>query len=365
MNKLPYKISKTVCELSAYTPGEQPQGGGWVKLNTNEFPYPPSPKVREAILAELGENGASLRLYPEPLSMKLRGAIAYVHGICPENVIIGNGSDDILNLIMRAFGDGDLKVAAMNPSYSLYPVLSKMQGAELVEIDFDEDYALPHEKIFTSGANVFILTSPNAPLGLGFDEAQIRKLAEGFNGLLVVDEAYATFAKFSAAGLVRDYKNLLVVETSSKGYALAGMRVGWALGDAGIIDILDRVRDSYNIDRLAQAAMLAALCDTEYYKEFRAKVVESRDWTEKFFDTLGWSYPKSHANFIFVKPKKDGLGGAEAAASLFQHLKDDKILVRFWPRDPKINDGLRVTVGTRDEMQKFKESVLRWTELQK
>ena len=365
MKNLPYKVSNTVRELSAYTPGEQPQGGGWVKLNTNEFPYPPSPKVKAAILAELGDDCASLRLYPEPLSMRLRCAIADIHGLGANNVIGGNGSDDILNLIMRAFGDGSLKIGAMNPSYSLYPVLSKMQGAELVEFDFEADYKLPYEKIFNSGANVFILTNPNAPLGLGFGEAEVRRLAEGFKGLLVVDEAYSTFAEFSAASLVKEYKNLLVVETSSKGYALAGMRVGWAMGHEDIIDILDRVRDSYNIDRLAQTAISAALEDVGYYNEFRAKVVESREFICKFFDTLGWSYPTSSANFVFVKPKKDGADGATAAASLFEHLKSEKILVRYWPRDPKINNGLRVTIGTQAEMQKFKESVLKWQELQK
>lgn len=360
MDSKPYKISKTVSELSAYIPGEQPQGGAWVKLNTNEFPYPPSPKVKEAILRELGDDCACLRLYPEPLSAKLRQAVANKYNVKPENVIGGNGSDDILNLIMRAFGGGDLTVAVMSPSYSLYPVLSRMQGARLLEFDFEKGWGLPYEKIFSSGANVFILTSPNAPLGIGFNNGIIEKLAENFNGLLVVDEAYSSFAKETAASLVLKYKNLLVVETSSKGYALAGMRVGWALGDAEIIDILDRVRDSYNIDRLAQAAITAALEDTPYYDKFRAKVIATREAFEKFLNETGWGYIPSSSNFVFIRPAKEGVKGAAAADSLFKHLKGDKILVRYWPCDPKINDGLRVTIGTDEEMQKFKESALRW-----
>ncbi len=355
-----YKVSKTVCGLSAYTPGEQPQGGGWVKLNTNEFPYPPSPKVKDAILAELGADCASLRLYPEPLSIKLREAVAKRFNLSAKNVIGGNGSDDILNLIMRAFGDEHLKIAAMNPSYSLYPVLSKMQGAELLEFDFEANYALPFEKIFASNANVFILTNPNAPLGLSFGADAIIKLAKGFKGLVVVDEAYASFSNFTAANLVKDFKNLLVVETSSKGYGLAGLRVGWAIGDESIIDVLDRVRDSYNIDRLAQAAIIAALEDTKYYENFRSKVIATRADVQNFFSEIGWEYIPSSSNFIFVKPKKNGSSGLEIAQEFYDYLKENKILVRFWPKDSKINDGLRITVGTEKEMEIFKESVKKW-----
>lgn len=355
-----YKISKTVEKLSAYTPGEQPQTAGWVKLNTNEFPYPPSPKVKEAIVAELANDGASLRLYPDPASTKLRRAIAARHNLGEKNVIGGNGSDDILNLIMRAFGDDKLKIATMNPSYSLYPVLSKIQGAELLEFDFNADWTLPFEEIFASNANVFILTSPNAPLALGFPNDIIERLAVGFSGLVVVDEAYSSFADFSAVELVKKHENILLVETSSKGYGLAGLRVGWAMGNEKIIDALDRVRDSYNIDRLAQAGLVAALEDDAYYADFRARLIATRSDTQKFFDALGWFYHPSSANFIFVKPSKKGQGGAEAAKSLFGHLKENKILVRHWPNDKKINDGLRVTIGTDEEMKIFKESVLQW-----
>ncbi|MBR4597161.1 MAG: histidinol-phosphate transaminase [Opitutales bacterium] len=360
MQNKPYKISKNVETLSAYTPGEQPQGGGWVKLNTNEFPYPPSPKIRAAVLAEMGGDCASLRLYPEPLSKKVRAAAAKYYGVHEDNVIVGNGSDDILNLIMRAFGGEDLKVAAMSPSYSLYPVLAKMQGAQLEEFDFGPQCKLPLEKIAKSGANVFILTNPNAPLGAAFAEADLKYIADNFKGLFVIDEAYAPFSNYSAAKFAAGRENVLAVCTSSKGWGLAGMRVGWAVADKNIIEILDRVRDSYNVDRLAQAAAVAALEDAEYYSGLVAKVVEERGKAEEFFASLGWDFCKSSSNFIFVRPRKNGAGGRDVASELFDFLKSEKILVRYWKGDPKICDGLRITVGTKPEMQKLKESVLKW-----
>ncbi|MBO6102038.1 MAG: aminotransferase class I/II-fold pyridoxal phosphate-dependent enzyme [Opitutales bacterium] len=355
-----YKISKTVSSLSAYTPGEQPKGGGWTKLNTNEFPYPPSPKVREAILQELGDDCAALRLYPAPLSDRLRAEVANFYGVEPKNAIGGNGSDDVLNLVMRAFGDENLKVAAMNPSYSLYPVLSKMQGAELLELDFECGLKLPLEKIVSSGANVFILTNPNAPLGVAFSDSEVEYLADNFKGLFVIDEAYAPFSGKTFSKFAASRKNVLCVGTSSKGWGLAGMRVGWAVGDEDIIKTLDVVRDSYNIDRLACAAAVAALRDSNYYENARRRVVESREDIEKFFGEMGWNYVKSSSNFVFVRPNKKGLSPAQAAKSYFEFLKADKILVRFWPNDKKICDGLRITVGTPSDMQKLKESSIKW-----
>lgn len=355
-----YRVSRTVSGLSAYVPGEQPQGGGWVKLNTNEFPYPPSPAVRDAVMRELGPDCASLRLYPAPLSDGLRAAVGGYYGVPAENVVCGNGSDDILNLVMRAFGDASLHVAAMNPSYSLYPVLSKMQGARLEEFDFEDGLSLPFEKIFESGANVFILTNPNAPLGVAFGEDELEKIARNFRGLFVIDEAYAPFSGRTSAGLAMRYRNVLSVGTSSKGWALAGMRVGWAVGDAAIIDVLNRVRDSYNVDRLAQAAGIAALGDRSYYSRQIARVVATRARVQEFFEKIGWNFVPSSSNFIFVRPVKRGMSPAEAAADFFAHLKSERILVRFWPDDPKIRDGLRVTVGAEEEMEKFMESAMRW-----
>lgn len=255
--ELSSKISSGVSRVSAYTPGEQPEGGGWIKLNTNEFPYPPSPKVRQAVIAELGGDAASLRLYPNPESRRLRAAVAERFGVGADFAFAANGSDDILNLAVRAFCDGQKTLATLEPSYSLYPVLAKLQDTRLEKIPFNADMSLPFEKIFACGANMFFFVNPNAPTGVGFGEAQVRRLVEGFGGIVLIDEAYAPFAGWSAAKLAEDYNNVIITGTSSKGWGLAGMRIGWGIANPRIIEVLDRVRDSYNVDRLAQAAGLA------------------------------------------------------------------------------------------------------------
>ena len=359
--------AEAVKSLKAYVPGEQPSGGGWVKLNTNEFPYPPSPRVAEAIIAELkGGRDANLRLYPNPESRALRRAVAEHFGLEEKNAIIGNGSDDILNLAVRAFADKNLRIGAMRLSYSLYPVLANIQGAKYEEFDFGKNFSIPTRRICESGVNIFFLTSPNAPTAHGYEISEVEKLLKSFKGLVLIDEAYAPFSKAgSAACLVKKYKNAIVVCTMSKGWALAGMRVGWALADESAIGVLDKVRDSYNVDRLAQAAALAAIKDKSYYRRLCAKIVSTRAATEKFFDKIGFGYVPSSANFILVRPAANGKSGADVAADLFGHLKSEKILVRYFASDPLVNDSLRVTVGTPEEMEKFKESVKRWIGSQK
>jgi histidinol-phosphate aminotransferase len=254
-----------VAQLHAYTPGLQPTEPGWVKLNTNECPYPPSPRVAEALRREIGEDGASLRLYPDPKSIPLRRAVAQAHGLREENVCIGNGSDDILNLLVRCYCGGEAAAGFTWPSYSLYPVLVGIQDGRTLVVEFDRTMALPAAKIAASRASVFFLTSPNAPTGVGFSNGEIEGLLQSFGGLLVVDEAYAPFAREDAISLLERHPRLVVVRTLSKALALAGIRVGYALARPEVIDLLDRVRDSYNVSRLSQAAALAALGDPDYY----------------------------------------------------------------------------------------------------
>ncbi len=359
--------AKSVRGLKAYVPGEQPSGGGWVKLNTNEFPYPPSPKVAKAIIAEVkGKRYGNLRLYPNPESRVLRKAVAEHFGLEEKNAIIGNGSDDILNLAVRAFSDSSLRIGAMSLSYSLYPVLANIQGAKYEEFDFGKNFAIPIKRICESGVNIFFLTSPNAPTAHGFELSEVEKLLKSFKGLVLIDEAYAPFCRYgSAAKLVKKYKNAIVSSTMSKGWALAGMRVGWALANEEIIGVLDKVRDSYNVDRLAQAAALAAIKDKSYYKRLCAKIMSTRTDTEKFLDKIGFEHIPSSANFILARPVVNGKYGADMAAGLFEHLKKDKILVRYFASDKRVNDSLRITVGTPEEMKKFKESVRKWIESQK
>ncbi len=355
------KISESVSKLSAYVPGEQPDGGDWIKLNTNEFPYPPSPKVVSAICDELGEDGSRLRLYPSPTSAKLRDAVADYYGLPSEYAFAANGSDDVLNLAIRAFSDSQKSVATLEPSYSLYPVLTKMQGADFIRIPFKKNLEIDFDKVLSCGANLFFFTNPNAPTGFGFGIDAIEQIVTGFDGIVVIDEAYSPFASFSAAPLVKIYDNLIVTGTSSKGWGLAGMRIGWALANPKIIEVLDRVRDSYNLDRLAQVAGVAALEDESYYSQKRAEIISEREKTETFFDNLGWDYYKSSSNFIFFKPSRDGKSGVEIAQSLFEFLRGEKILLRYFASEKSVRDGIRLSIGTPTQMDAFKSATLKWS----
>lgn len=364
-----------VAKLHAYTPGLQPTEPGWVKLNTNECPYAPSPRVAEALRREIGEDGASLRLYPNPKSTPLRAAVAKLHGLREENVIIGNGSDDLLNLLVRAFvgpdcratagfGDPVLQPAAgfTFPSYSLYPVLVEIQDGRSNVIEFDRSMRLPLEKIAASTARAFFLTSPNAPTGVAFTNAELEKILGSFRGLLVVDEAYAPFAQENAVPLLAHYPNLVVVRTLSKAYALAGIRVGYALGHPEIIDLLDRVRDSYNVNRLSQAAALAAIGDPAYYDGVIAKVKATRDrFVNDLLNRRGWKTYDSQANFVFTEPKSArGETGLAVAKAAYSFLTSRKVLVRHFPSHALTAPFLRISVGTDAEMAILSESLDAW-----
>ena len=343
-------------ELHAYVPGEQPQGGGWVKLNTNENPYPASPKVAQAIAGELD----NLRLYPEPISAKLRASIGQRFGLSAANVIIGNGSDNILDLITRCFA-GDPGVAHTVPSYSLYPVVAGMSGKELIDVGFDRSMELDVEAVQKVNAPVFFLTNPNAPTGVAFPLSEIEAILQSTDGLLVVDEAYVDFGGESAVSLLRNYENLIVVRTFSKSYSLAGMRVGFALASTGIIDVLDRVRDAYNLDRVAQAAALAAFKDIEYFETQQEKVIATREATREKLDAYGWFTYPSATNFLFTEPSNEaGESSAQVAKDLFEHLKSKKVLVRYFPNHPLTCSFIRVSVGTDAEMEAFLKAVESW-----
>ncbi len=343
-------------DLHAYVPGEQPQGEGWVKLNTNENPYPPSPKVGEAISAEVDK----LRRYPEPISAKLRASIGARFGLKQENVIIGNGSDNILDLITRCFvsapGAGNTV-----PSYSLYPVVAGMSGQALIDVNFDRSMELDVAALAATESKVFFLTNPNAPTGVAFPLSQIEAALQAYDGLLVVDEAYVDFGGESAVSLLQDYENLVVVRTFSKSYGLAGMRVGFGMASAAIINMLDRVRDAYNLDRIAQAAALAAFEDVEYFEAQRQKVMATREATREQLDQFGWfTYPSS-SNFLFTEPKNAaGESGAEVARSLFEHLKSKHVLVRYFPSHPLTCAFIRVSIGTDAEMKAFLTAAESW-----
>ncbi len=348
-----------VRSLHAYTPGLQPKEAGWVKLNTNENPYPPSPHVAEAVARELG---ASLRLYPDPLSTAVRRGFAQLHGLDEKQVIVGNGSDDVLNLLVRAFAGGAGRgVSFAMPSYSLYPVLVAIENGATVEVPFSRDMALPVEALAASDASLLLLTSPNAPTGVGFRTGDIERLAQAFRGILVVDEAYADFADENAMGLVGRYPRLVVTRTLSKSHGLAGLRVGFAAGDPEVIDLLDRVRDSYNVNRLSQAGAIAALGDTAHLADTLARIKRTRTETEAGLRARGWFTYPSQANFVFTEPRSpDGRTGADVAKACYEHLLTQKVLVRYFGSHALTRTFLRITVGTDSDMEALSRAIDSW-----
>jgi histidinol-phosphate aminotransferase len=326
--------------------------------------------VAEALRREIGTDGASLRLYPNPRSSPLRAALAQLHtrecaALREENVCIGNGSDDVLNLLVRAFCSQEDAAGFTLPSYSLYPVLVGIQNGRAALIEFDRSMRLPVERIAESGARAFFLTSPNAPTGVAFANADLERILASYRGLLVVDEAYAPFANENAISLLARYPNLVVVRTLSKAYALAGIRVGYALAHPAIIDLLDRVRDSYNVNRLSQAAAAAALADQGYYDAVITKVKATRDHALADINVRrGWFTYPSQANFIFTEPRNgSGESGPEVAKSAYTFLYSQRVLVRHFPSHALTASFLRISVGTDAEMRVLSEALDAWLKI--
>ena len=336
---------KSVAQMSGYVPGRQPPSGSRIiKLNTNESPLPPSPKVAEAI-SDVLQDDLILRRYPDPQSLKLRRIAAKMAGYQSNQVIAGNGSDELLRVVLDTFVEKDETVAFFSPSYSLYPVLTRIRGGKLKSLPLFQDGALYQPD--TDGIKLFFLTSPNAPLGFLFSNDYIRELARNLNGILVVDEAYADFAEDNAIGLVAEIDNLIVLRTLSKSYGLASLRVGLGFAAAALIDELDKVRDSYNLDLLAQAGARAALSDQDYLKKTVALVINERNYLSENLETLGFKVEPSQTNFIFVTPPV----GVRAEA-MQATLENNGFFVRYFA-DPDLAHGLRITIGLRSEMEQL------------
>lgn len=337
---LPFR--KNIAEMVGYVPGFQPEGEGWIKLNTNENPYPPSPQVVAAIWEELGDDGGALRKYPDAGSKEARKVAAELYGVDPSWVIMANGSDELLNNLIRAFAAEGEEIAYIHPSYSYYATLAAIQGAKVRTFGLTEDYQLADFPEHYEG-KLFFLTSPNAPLGCGFDNETIADLARRCSGVLVVDEAYVDFAPQSAMALVAQHENIVVTRTFSKSYSLAGMRLGLAVARPEVIAALDKIRDHYHLDRLALVAATAALQDQDYLQSTINKVCLTRDHFRAELLTLGYRVPPSAANYLFVGAA-DGNG-----KRLYDALYEQKILVRYFV-DPLLSHGVRISIGTPEEM---------------
>ncbi len=341
----------TVEEMAGYVPGEQPAVANIVKLNTNENPYPPSPDV----LAILQKNKWFLNRYPDPSARLVREAAAEVVGGEPDEILVGNGSDDILTILIRACVDQGDVVACLEPSYSLYPVLAQIQGSCLQRIPVEEDFSLPKFRPDLVGrASLVVLTSPNAPIGASLDHERIAEWCREFDGLVVVDEAYADFADVNATGLVRTHLNCVVTRTLSKAYSLAGIRLGYAYAAASVIRQLAKVKDSYNVNAITQALAVAALRDQKTLAENVGRVRETRERLTQSLRELGFAVLKSDANFLFVKPPFEAL---EYCAGL----RDAAIIVRHFPGFIT-GAFVRISIGTDAEIDRLievSESILK------
>jgi len=340
--------SPIVDTLKPYVAGEQPRIRNLVKLNTNENPYGPSPKVLAAIRAAADDG---LRLYPDPAATMLREAIAAHFGVQPDEVFVGNGSDEVLAHTFQALLKHDMPLLYPDITYSFYPTYSRLYDIDAVEIPLDEAFRIRLAD-YDRSCGAIIIPNPNAPTGVGLSLAEIETLVAGHGDApVVIDEAYIDFGGETAAGLISRYPNLLVVQTVSKSRSLAGMRVGFALGQRPLIDALERVKDSFNsypLDRLAQVAATAAVEDVDWFETCRQKIIATRERLTGELQRLGFEVLPSRANFVFAR--HPDLPGAEVNAAL----RAEGVLVRHWNK-PRIADHLRISIGTDAECERLIE----------
>ena len=324
--------------MTAYTPGEQPKVRGLIKLNTNENPYPPSPKVFQAVRKfEAGD----LRLYPDPVSLELREAIARYHGCAVEQVFVGNGSDEVLALCARAFVEPSGAIGYFEPSYSLYPVLAAIQDVKTKPVRLKKDFSWTMPKGYN--ASLFFLATPNAPTSVQYSGKVVRDFCGKFRGVVLIDEAYADFARDNNMQLALTRKNVLVARTFSKSFSLAGLRLGYMVGSKELIAAIYKIKDSYNLNRLTQRVALAAMHDIGHMRMNVAKIKATREMTLWHLVDRGFTVMPSETNFLWAKPPRI------PAAILFKKLRERKILVRYFPGRPT-GDYLRISVGTNREM---------------
>ena len=361
-------IRPLVRVLHPYVYGEQPKIKGLIKLNTNENPYPPSPKVLAAVRTVVD---GRLRLYPNPTAQALREKLAKLHGCSVDNIIVGNGSDELLALATRCYVEpvaaevrrwtvraftSAATVQYLTPSYSLYPVLAEIHGAAKNEVPLQPDFSLPGMTELKRGrqwdfeAALTFVTTPNAPSGRGCPTKELEKLCRAQKGVVVLDEAYVDFAEENALKLALKYPHVLVARTFSKAYSLCFQRVGYFVGHPDLIAALHKIRDSYNVNGLGQVAAVATLGDLPYYRANFKKIITTREWLGRELTKLGFRVLPSQANFILARPPR-------FLAQEWQHkLRARKILVR-WFNLPGVKDYLRITIGTAAEAETLVQAV--------
>lgn len=343
MNSL---IRKSVQALKGYVPGEQPKDADIVKLNTNENPYLPSANVQD-ILSMI--DVAVLSRYPDPVCTELRKVIADLHGCEIQNVFAGNGSDEILALCIRAFVERDGTVGYFDPTYSLYPVLADIEdiGKAPVELDAEFKWNMPEDY----SASLFFLTNPNAPTSVQYMKSDVERFVRSFGGVVLIDEAYADFAKENCMDLALQNDHVLVARTLSKSYSLAGIRLGYCIGSAKLIEAMYKIKDSYNVNYLTQEIARVAILDQDTMHANVQAIVEARKLVAAKLSELGFEVCPSETNFLWIKPPE------LPAQLLFDELRKKKIVVRHFAHDKRTRDYLRVTVGTAPEMFQFLDAV--------
>jgi len=341
MNKKSY-FRKNIDAMSGYTPGIQFLDKNIIKVNTNENPYPPSPNVYKVFQSF---NVETLKLYPNSQCCELCRIIGQLHDISENCVIAGNGSDDILTIALRSFVGEDESISCVNPTYSLYSVLANIQNANCKSIELNDDFSLPDDLIAQiANSKLFILPRPNAPTGTSFDIKKIRDLCDKFNGIVLIDEAYADFANDNCMGLVKEYDNIIISRTLSKSYSLAGARFGYAVANKNIINGMMKVKDSYNVNSITQLIAKEALLDQEYFNENIIKIKLTKEFVKKELKLLEFDCLHSETNFLFISPKD--LNGEK----LYEFLLKNNILTRFF-KNKRTKKYIRMSIGSIEDMQ--------------
>lgn len=337
-------MQKRLLSLKEYVPGEQPRDKKYIKLNTNESPFPPSPKAVEAIGREAL---CDTRLYSDPESKRLKEAIAEFYGVEAKNVFVSNGSDEVLNFFFMAFCDEEKKVCFPDISYGFYKVFGDLYSLDYETVPLCEDFSINPQDYISKGKNI-VIANPNAPTGLALELCDIEKIVSSNpRHIVVVDEAYVDFGAQSAAELTKKYDNLLVVQTFSKSRSLAGARLGFAIADEEIIKDLEKIKFStnpYNVNRLTQILGAEAIADRDYFEKCRTRIIGAREYTTAELERLGFEVLRSSANFVFAR------SAAIAGQELYERLKEKGILVRHFSVG-RISDFNRITIGTMDDMK--------------